>query len=391
MRPLASPAGQLISTILRHDAKVTSYKIALLRAINDVVTAFPDLDQAQELIAIPLRVLADRWIAYYWPFADPAAPILQGPQAQWQGRPRADLSFRPALAALRSAWAETGGASRPADGFVLVGDLRIARRRSTYPPALMEAYTAANRAIQRAIEQPIKYAGPRGQHWAVFDQPAVRATLPASVVGVPGTQAEDVCLVLTPALWATFRDVSLWVEALCIHEWCLFSERVDQGDGKTIDRGLVYRLLTDRPDNRRPLTWERNQIDLLLLEGHVFRCPWTARAITRPGDYDLDHLIPLSAVPINELWNLVPADPRFNQHTKRDRLPTAERLGRAQDALALAYTHYLIPTALARALRDDVAARFALLPTHEPSPRALAAAVTQYVNQIAMLRNLVRF
>lgn len=141
----------------------------------------------------------------------------------------------------------------------------------------------------------------------------------------------------------------------------------------------------------KPLTWERNQIDLLLLEAYVFRCPWTTRAITRPGDYDLDHLIPLSAVPINELWNLFPADPRFNQHTKRDRLPTVERLGRAQDALALTYMHYLIPTALARALRDDVAVRFATLPTYEPSPQMLAAAVTQYINQIATLRNFVRF
>jgi hypothetical protein len=391
MQPLQSPAGQLISTILRHDAKVTSYKIALLRAINDVVTAFPNLDHAQQLIAIPLRVLADRWIAYYWPFVDPAAPIRQGPQSQFREGLRGDLSFRPALTALRSAWAEAVGGSRAADGFVLVSDLQIARRRSAYPPALMAAYAAANRAMERAIAQPIKYAGPRGEHWAVFAKPVPRAKLPSSVVSVPDTRPQDVCLVLTPALWATFREVSLWVEALCIHEWCLFSERVDQGNGVTADRGLIYRLLTDRPDNRRPLSWERNQIDLLLLEGHPFRCPWTARTIIQPGDYDLDHIIPLSAVPINELWNLVPADSRFNQHTKRDRLPTVARLERAQDALALAYTQYGVAPALARALRDDVAARFTTLGTHELGPQALAGAVTHYVNQVATLRNLVRF
>ena len=38
-------------------------------------------------------------------------------------------------------------------------------------------------------------------------------------------------------------------------------------------RGDVYTLLTDRPDNRRPLDWERNQIDLLMMEGRVFECP----------------------------------------------------------------------------------------------------------------------
>jgi hypothetical protein len=32
-------------------------------------------------------------------------------------------------------------------------------------------------------------------------------------------------------------------------------------------------LLTNRPDNRRPLDWERNQIDLLMMEGRVFDHP----------------------------------------------------------------------------------------------------------------------
>ncbi len=37
-------SGQILSTILKHDKKQNSYKIALLRAINDVVLNFPDLD-----------------------------------------------------------------------------------------------------------------------------------------------------------------------------------------------------------------------------------------------------------------------------------------------------------------------------------------------------------
>jgi hypothetical protein len=32
-----------ISAILKHDRKVNSYKIALVRSINDVVLAFPDV------------------------------------------------------------------------------------------------------------------------------------------------------------------------------------------------------------------------------------------------------------------------------------------------------------------------------------------------------------
>jgi len=70
-----------ISTILRHDNKLTSYKIALLRALNDVVFAYPDLRHSKQDVAIPLRILAESWVAYYWPFVDPRAPIQQGPRA----------------------------------------------------------------------------------------------------------------------------------------------------------------------------------------------------------------------------------------------------------------------------------------------------------------------
>jgi len=48
--------------------------------------------------------------------------------------------------------------------------------------------------------------------------------------------------------------LSLWIEALCIHEWCLFTERVQQENQQKVHRGSIYQLLTDRPDNRRPLT-----------------------------------------------------------------------------------------------------------------------------------------
>jgi len=53
------PSSNVLSTILRHDRKITTYKIALLRAINDVALAYPDLEAKGARIAIPLRALAD--------------------------------------------------------------------------------------------------------------------------------------------------------------------------------------------------------------------------------------------------------------------------------------------------------------------------------------------
>lgn len=96
--------SKVISTILKHDSKVTSYKIALLRAINDVVLTYPDLRTYESPVAVPLKLLAKFLIAYYWPFVDSVMPIQQGPQAKRDGQTRNDMAFRPALEELRQQW-----------------------------------------------------------------------------------------------------------------------------------------------------------------------------------------------------------------------------------------------------------------------------------------------
>jgi hypothetical protein len=203
------------------------------------------------------------------------------------------------------------------------------------------------------------------------------------VAPLSGASPADVCLVVGAELWEAFRDVSLWVEALCIHEWSLFTERVAEGTS----RGAAYALLTERPDNRLPVDWERNQIDLLIEEGRRFECPWTGRPLAR-GGYQLDHVVPVSIYPFHELWNLVPADGRFNMVEKRARLPGAEALEAAAPRLAATYAAYGASPELGRALGDDVALRFSRVVADPPR---VARAVVGLVESIAAARNVARF
>ncbi|WP_414530480.1 HNH endonuclease domain-containing protein [Nodularia chucula] len=386
-----SSGSIIISTILKHDTKVTSYKIALLRAINDVVLSFPDLRNQSVDVAVPLRVLAQFWVAYYWPFVKPSEPILQGQRATLDGQLRNDMSFRPQLEILRCEWElSMGGTSKPSDGFYLINEMRIPRKYQSYSKPLQKAYQSALTAISKAIEQPVKYAGIG--HWSVFDKPLKYAELSTQVVAIPGTKSQDKCLVINADLWQTFQEMSLWIEALCIHEWCLFTEKVQQQNHQKVHRGVIYHLLTDRPNNRRPLTWERNNVDLLLMEGTEFVCPWTQKHISYGIRYDLDHLLPVSLYPINELWNLVPADPNFNSHTKRDRLPSQVKLQQAQPSLELAYRNYSISAPLSLALQEDVAVRFATVFGKTTSfPSLLSDAVIDLIETFAESRNLARF
>jgi hypothetical protein len=375
-------SGSILSTILKHDRKQNSYKIALLRAINDVVLSFPEMRTFQRDVAVPLSLLASYWVAYYWAFVDPQRPIMQGNQAKHVSGLKQDMSFRRDLTELRTLWEQDVNTTSAADGFFLVHELRIPRKQATFSRELVTTYNSVIRKVKKAIRQPIQYAGP-GQ-WEIFAPPNKLSDL-ADVVAVPGTALDDDCLVISADLWQQFRDLSLWIEALCIHEWSLFSETVTGG----AERGMIYHLLTERPDNRRPLTWERNQVDLLLMEGAVFTCPWTQRSLRQSGDYHLDHLVPISLYPVNELWNLVPVDARFNI-VRGNLLPSEDRLATAWPHFVRAYNHYLQSTDLAAALHEDVAIRF-VLPQQPDFPEAVANAAADFIQQMSATRNIARF
>lgn len=374
---------RLIATILRHDRRTASYKLALIRGLGDVVLGYPQLADTGAPVAVPLRALASFWIAYYWPFVDPNQPIKQGRHAA----DKQDISFRPALSELRRQWAELVPNVRAADGFFLSSELQTEHRRRTYPPALVAAYTDAIDAIVHALRQPIRYAGPEGEH-TVFPPPQSWRDLarhnPTSIA-LPGTQPADRCVLVASDLWRGLRDLSLWIEALCIHEWSLFTEQITG-----LDRGIVYTLLTDRPDNRRPLTWERNQVEILMMEGVQFTCPWTGHHLSA-ASYDLDHLLPIRIYPINELWNLVPADRDFNQHTKRDRIPGPQRLAVAQPRIAAIYHAYDGSPELGPVLRSGANARFSTPLVSANSSDALAQRAVAFIQAVADARNLPVF
>jgi 5-methylcytosine-specific restriction endonuclease McrA len=384
-----SPAGHTISTILRHDDKRTSYKIALLRSINDVVLNYPGLATEGKDVAVPLLHLAEYWIAYYWPFVKPGAPIDQGQRSiDPRGGKKNDMAFRPELTALRKTFERHhSGAAGPHAGFFLTDAMRMARKRQTFREDLTDAFRRARRKVKRTLQMPIRYAGPG--EWGVFAKPAQRYVLGNSVVALPNTNGNLSCLVVPNALWQSFRELSLWVEALCVHEWCLFTEHGVANDRQT--RGDVFNLLTARPDSRIGTSWERNRIDILMMEGTAFVCPWTGKQLTATADYELDHVIPLAVYPVNELWNLVPADEHFNKHVKRDRIPSAPMLERARPRIAGTYDRYQMHHELSDALQDDLALRFATLDAGMPEFTAQAArAVTSLVDQIGIYRNVER-
>ncbi len=103
----------------------------------------------------------------------------------------------------------------------------------------------------------------------------------------------------------------------------------------------------------------------------------------------MDHIVPISVYPTNELWNLVPSDARFNAHVKRARMPTPLRMAEATLRLARTYDLYTTSPILKDALGADLEERFALAPV--AGPKDIAAAVAKATLSIANARGVERF
>ena len=238
---------KLISSILKHDTKQNSYKIALLRSINDVVLAYPDILSHGQDVAIPLRTLARYWIAYYWAFVDDFNPIFQGQRAIHGSGYRDDMAFRPNLTELRRIWTTIYDTSSPSDGYTLTHEMLIPRKQKEYDAIddnLFKVYQQTLRTIENAIQQPMRYAGTNVEgEFAVFKPLNRFADAGNHIIGIPGTNPNDKCIVVPIDMWEAFRELSLWIEALCIHEWSLFIEGVDQNDRGYIRRGDVLNFL----------------------------------------------------------------------------------------------------------------------------------------------------
>lgn len=388
------PAGIVIATILRHDSKTTSYKLALIRSINAVAISYPETGRTGGRVAIPLRILAQKWLAYYWPFVDTTSPILQGRPATTSSGNKQDIVFREALTELRRVWQlYLGGNTKPSDGFIISSELSRPSRASKYAPQIIQQFDRTIALIAKAIEQPIRYAGTGVD--SVFEQPKsldLSDLQKERIELIPSGLPRERSLVINASLWNSFRNLSLWIEALCIHEWCLFTEARSKSSEfvRGVSRGYIYELLTDQPSNRRPLTWERNAIDILMYEGAVFTCPWTEKPLSI-GNYDLDHIVPLSVYPTNELWNLVPSDRAHNQHKKRDLLPSTDRLDRSKNYISLVYKNYMKSEPLLTTLNSDVYSRFGNINLFDPSEISITRVVLRFVDLIATARNLARY
>lgn len=282
-----------IETILNRDRKEATYKLALIRALAEIATqeARSAVWLAGDTVGIPLRRIAERWLLYYWPIMASQRLV---PQSRAEAADAKPLKFRASLTALVREYAGKGS-------FGGLSAWHLARTRGGLSAEVTALLNNALRDISGAIRSgPVAFSGGALATGPVFSYD-------------PRTK-----LVEMPAdLWREFSLLGHWIRDAVIVRWAELSGQFGIRQG--ISAADVLPLLLAQPEADRVTALARASFE----SAGVKECTWSGKRLS--AGFAVDHVIPFSLWANNDLWNLVPTDPKVNLQ-KSDKLPAHELL-----------------------------------------------------------------
>lgn len=301
----------LLRGIILNDAKTTTYKLGLLRSIARLADLAPALARpggGDDDVILPLGAVALNWLRMYLPLI--ATGLPQSPtNAGAAGLGFVGDAFRGLLSSGIAASDLRIGASFTGERAVLVAKaLGDAARNITKNPANFTTYPGSDVRVFAAV------AGrtPRSVS-LILDGESLSLF---GTISVPGH------------VWRAMQRLGAWIEPVLVAEWARLIRGYATGQGRELAPGLFETALAWVEPNRDVKV--ARDIALAMIEtSDPLQCVWSGQRL-RADNLDIDHCLPWSAWACGDLWNLLPANRRINQHQKRDRLPSAFALAAAK-------------------------------------------------------------
>lgn len=303
-----------ISKIIERDSKTTTYKFALLRGVIDIIQEnSPFISHSKEKVQFPTGLLIEKWLLYYY-------PILESKIAIPQINGESNLSFQNQLIRIISDYRTIGGFS------VFYNDLK----NKGIPKHLKSDFlTLAKKLRDTITRMPMRYIGRSisNDYYSIFDYENCRIR-----------NADQVDLEFIISNFGTFSIPKDYYEAFkvlgsfingqdsILFKWAQFSVNASR-QSLSIEK-VVNEVLRGPITERDIAESKRIYKDILQREGRVY-CVWTGRKIIT---YDVDHMIPFSIWKNNDLWNLLPSEPRINNQ-KRDKIPSPDLIEKRKDLI----------------------------------------------------------
>ncbi|MEN8155259.1 MAG: methyltransferase domain-containing protein, partial [Acidobacteriota bacterium] len=284
-----------IESILNRDKKDATYKLALFRALCDIArTDYRQVKwEGNNKVSVPLDIIAEKWIEYYWPIIESKKFIPQ----KFGEKPESGkkIVFRESLKQLTDVFYNSG----KFQGFV--SNLKSGLKESDkilYKKTLLKIKTAITTG-------PVVYAGGSLKSGRVFEY-----------------IKESKRVAFNSDIWKELILMGHWINDSLILRWGELTSSFSKG---TINPSSIINLLLIK-DDKRDVAEAKKIYDKLKNK----ECVWSGRSIKE--EYDVDHAIPFSLWKNNDLWNLFPASSVIN-NKKRDKLPTSGLIKKRKDLI----------------------------------------------------------
>jgi len=314
----------LLRGVILRQEKSTTYKLALLRCLARIADASPNVARESEgAVELPLGLVALYWLRMY-------KPLVEGNLPQAPGG--VQLSFvRPAFAALRPLAAFD---LRP--GATFRGELARALATALGDAAAVIATMPAQH-LTFADDTPV-FPAARNRRPRAGDSLALNAALfwAHGSIRVP------------QHVWQALRRMAAWIEPMLLAEWVRQTQGYAERAGRRVATDAVLTALRWL-EPERDTEFVRRLVAIRLQRGERVACVWSGEPLGG-RQVEVDHCLPWSGWPCNDLWNLLPASRASNQ-AKADRVIAAGPLATAKPRIMAWWQHAYVEGDAATRLR----------------------------------------
>lgn len=290
----------IIRHIVINDAKSSTYKLALMRTLLRIADGHPGamMDHSSEYIVLPLGLVALYWIRQY-------KPLLQAGIKQ---------SGAPNLGFIKDdGWLQLGHIS--------VQDFSVGQMFMGYDA--LAVHNTIKHVAQLIKKMPAHYITFPNSSEQIFNVETYRTKNPThSLVLDVNTLRSYGEFIVPKSMWYSISYYACWIEPVILNEWAVV---MNSYDSTYASHELLSKL--SWLEAERDTSKARGKVASLLQQGSQIHCVWSGQELK--NRYAIDHCLPFSRWPNNDLWNLLPSLESVNS-SKSDKLPSKTQLLRSK-------------------------------------------------------------
>jgi len=307
-------AFPIIRNILMNDAKSSTYKLALIRVLLRIADGHPGavLRREDDRVILPLGLVSLYWARQYKPLIDQ--------QVQQSSNANRGLGF-----IKENGWLKLS--SRAASDFS-IGHLFVNEEAQALDQMLKD--------ISKTIkEMPAKFITLPNSEQQVFEVEIFRCKGKKEALFTDfDTLSQYGEFSIPIKVWDLMSLYGCWIEPVAINEWVNVMSGYKMNKGK-FDKQVLFSIL-DWAKVERNTTDARNKVEEIKQSGEQVYCLWGKNKL--PKKYDIDHCLPFSRWPNNDLWNLFPSAQKLNLE-KSDKLASNHRLQDSKELIQQWWSH----------------------------------------------------